>query len=55
MFELMCAGGSLEKRFEGLGMSSAYSAVLGKSVESGSIGREKIDGATGSMDCMTWL
>ena len=51
----MCAGGSLEKRFEGLGMSSAYSAVLGKSVESGSIGREKIDGATGSMDCMTWL
>jgi len=37
----------LKCRFEGLGMSSSYSVVLGKSVASGSIGRDKIDGATG--------
>ncbi len=34
-------------RFEGLGMCSAQSAVLGKDVSAGSIGTDKIDGATG--------
>ncbi len=36
------------KRFEGLGMSSAQSEVLGQNVQAGDAGSEKVDGATGS-------
>lgn len=35
---------------EGLGMSSKYSAVLGKTVDAGSVGKTNIDSATGNND-----
>jgi hypothetical protein len=36
-----------DRRFEGLGMSSAQSEVLGQNVRAGDAGSEKVDGATG--------
>lgn len=31
-------------------MSGSYSAVLGKSVKSGSVGKDKVDSATGTIE-----
>ena len=36
-----------QEHFKGLGMSGVSSDVLGKDVSSGSVGNDKIDGATG--------
>jgi hypothetical protein len=36
-----------KRRFEGLGMSSFKSSVLGADVRAGEVGATKIDGATG--------